>query len=95
MNTRIPTFQPQTCEEMSQWFGHLYSSGLLYHPDDPAETIVRIDSGIRLFSDKEAIELNQMLARMFEQFGDEVYEASYRYFHHWMHGAAQHQGAGA
>lgn len=87
MKTRIPGFQPRTFEEMSQWFGHLYSSGLLYHPDDPAETIVRVNSGDRLFSDEEAIKLNQYLAWMFRQFGDGVYEAAYSYFHHWMPGA--------
>ncbi len=72
MSIRIPTFQPQTFDEMSQWFGQLYSSGLLYHPDDPAESIVRIEGGGRLFSDQEALALNQTVAGMFAQFGDRV-----------------------
>lgn len=86
MAIRVPTLQPQTLDEMNQWFGQLYSSGLLYHPDDPAETIVRIEDGSRLFSDQEALVLNLAVTRMFAQFGDGVYEAADRYFRHWLHG---------
>lgn len=86
MHARLPAFHPHTFEDMSLWFRCLYFSGLLYHPDDPADAIVHIDSEVRLFSDPEARTLNQTITQMFERFGDAVYEAAYPCFHHHLHG---------
>lgn len=85
MKSRIPRFQPRNIGEVYRWFAEIYVAGLLYHPDEPAETIV-CDEG-RLFTDEEAAVLNRIMHNMFSRFGDQVYEVACIYFHHAIHGA--------
>lgn len=39
-NKRIPDFPEPTCCGLRRWFRHMFAADLLYHPDEPAETIV-------------------------------------------------------
>jgi hypothetical protein len=83
----ITRFQPRSISDVYRWFAELYVAGLLYHPDDPAETIMDGSTpGERLFSDEEAAFLNRTMDRMFERFGDRVHDVAYEYFMHAMHG---------
>lgn len=83
----IPHFTPTTAEEMNLWFLQMYNAGLLYHPDDAAETILLTRDGSRLFSDAEAAVLNGMLAAMFARFGNQVYDAAWQYAECSLHNA--------
>lgn len=53
---------------------------LLFHPDDAPESIVSIANNERTFTDDECQKLNTIIAEMFEQFNDAVYEAAYPSF---------------
>ena len=70
---RIPDFpEPSRCG-MRCWFRPLHEAGSLYHPDDLAETIVRIGTGELTFSPEESIQLNAAVNAMFAVHGDAVY----------------------
>ena len=69
----IPDFpEPSRCG-MRRWFRQLHAAGLLYHPDDRAETIVRIGTGELTFSTEESVQLNAAVNAMFAVHGDALY----------------------
>lgn len=84
---RIPAPANDSFKAMSDWFGVLYSSEMLFHPDDPPEHIYWNESNIRAFTDVEAEILRGILEHLFVIHGDSVYEAAYPYFMDWMHGS--------
>lgn len=65
---------------MNLWFSLMFESNLLFHPDDAPESIVSINTGERLFSDGECVRIKEILSTMFNNFGDQVYEAAYPCF---------------
>ena len=79
--SRIPEFPGKSTFAMTRWFNKMYLAGLLFHPDEPAEDIVDIDSGKATFTPAECVALNMAVAFMFEKHGDKVYEVGVRYFH--------------
>ena len=79
--SRIPKLQNSSSTAMSHWFDKMYVAGLLFHPDDAPETIHRIDSGERTFTDEECNELRIAIDTLFEHHGDAVYECGLRFFH--------------
>ena len=78
--SRIPNFASKSRYGMTIWFAEMGLRGLLFHPDDPPASISEIRTGKRSFSPLECIKLEGILAEMFEQFGDEVYEAAWPAF---------------
>ena len=81
MNTsRIPNYSDHSFNGMRLWFATMSERGLLFHPDDPADKIIEIATGEPLFSPAESSKANEVLASMFGQFGDDVYEAAYPAF---------------
>ena len=86
MKSRIPRFQPRTIGDVHRWFAEMDAAGLLYHPDEPAETIVLITSDQRMFTDEESVALNRIVGGMFKRFGDRVYEVGAIFFMHRVHG---------
>lgn len=78
---RIPALPNKSFFAMSRWFYKMYTAGLLYHPDEPAESIIDIASGAPTFTPAECVELNKAVELMFDQHGDKVYEVGLRYFH--------------
>lgn len=70
---RIPDFPEPTCCGLRRWFRHMFAADLLYHPDEPAETIVRIDSREASFTPEECVELNAAVESLFAVHGDLVY----------------------
>jgi hypothetical protein len=72
-NKRIPDFPEPTCCGLRRWFRHMFAADLLYHPDEPAETIVRIDTREASFTAEECVELNAAVESLFALHGDLVY----------------------
>lgn len=78
--SRIPDFSNQSFDGMLLWFATMSDRGLLFHPDDPADQIYDIVSGQPTFSPDESSKAQKILKKMFNQFGDKVYEAAYPVF---------------
>jgi len=78
--SRIPDYSEHSFDGMLRWFATMSERGLLYHPDDPADTIHEITTGEPTFSPAESLQANEILKAMFNQFGDKVYEAAYPIF---------------
>jgi hypothetical protein len=79
--SRIPEMPNGSYFAMNRWFYKMYLSGLLYHPDDPPETIVKIATGEPTFSPEECVELNRAVDAMFGHHGDAVYDCGLKYFY--------------
>lgn len=79
-SSRIPDVPNTSCFAMNRWFYKMYLADLLYHPDEPAEAIVRIDTGEPSFTPDECIKLNKAVDLMFTHHGDKVYECGLKYF---------------
>lgn len=81
MFDRIPNITNNTQEAMSQWFSDMADSGLIFHPEDAADSIVHISSGKPFFSLFEAAKAQKILDGFFTQFGDAVVnDAAYPHF---------------
>ncbi len=81
MNTsRIPDFADNSFDGMLMWFSEMSVRGLLFHPDDAPESIESFDSNEKCFTENECNKLDRILCNMFEQFGNDVYEAAYPIF---------------
>jgi len=78
-NSRIPNTPRKSFSSMNHWFNKMYLSGLLYHPDDPAEIIINITTGLPTFTPTECVKLNKSVDLMFEYHGNKVYEVGLRY----------------
>lgn len=81
IKSRIPALPSKSFFAMNRWFNKMYLAGLLYHPDEPAETIINIASGQPTFTPEESIELNKAVELMFANHGDKVYHVGLQYFH--------------
>ncbi len=78
--SRIPDYTNHNLESMKLWFSIMFEKGLLFHPDDEPEQIISINTGKNLFFCEESIKIKEILKIMFNDFGDQVYEAAYPYF---------------
>nr|WP_319563460.1 hypothetical protein [uncultured Rhodoferax sp.] len=78
---RIPALPNKSFFAMHRWFNQMYLSGLLFHPDEPAESIVDIANGQPTFRPEECIQLNRAVKSMFDNHGDKVYSVGLQYFH--------------
>ncbi len=78
--SRIPAFNDKSFAGMQHWFAELSARGLIFHPDDPPSDIVTIRDDSPFFTPYESAELEEVLAAMFDAFGDDVYEAAYPVF---------------
>ena len=79
--SRIPDLPTSSYYSMNRWFYKMYLEGLLFHVDDPAETIVSIETGEATFTPDECVKLNAAIGIMFEHHGDEIYECGIKYFY--------------
>ena len=78
--SKIPDCTGLNFDDMSLWFSKMSEHDLLFHPDDTPEEIEIIESGKLMFSISECKKLNTILDKMFQQFGDNVYDAAYPFF---------------
>jgi len=77
---RIPGVRGKSFKAMHAWFGEIYEKELLFHPDDPPETIFVIKTGLRTFTKDESSKLSRILDFFFTRYGNKVYDAAYPYF---------------
>jgi hypothetical protein len=70
---RIPDFPEPTFCGLRRWYRQMHEADLLYHPDEPAETIVRTDTGEASFTPEECVQLNAAVDSLFASHGDLVY----------------------
>src|SRR3546814_11706198 len=70
--SRIPSFDPSQADGMLHWFAEMAHKDLLFHPEDRACDIVRIKDGMPLFSDAECLEVDSILAQLFDKHGNTV-----------------------
>ena len=81
MPERIPTPSSNDARAMSQWFSDMAESGLIFHPEDEAASIVFISNGEPFFSADEAKKAQAIIDEFFLNFGDAtVIEAAYPHF---------------
>lgn len=78
--SRIPNFAENTFDGMLLWFAEMSQRELLFHPDDSPDQIVNIRTGAPTFSSDECGEIESILSRMFDTFGNGVHEAAYPVF---------------
>ena len=75
--SRIPEYENISFDSMLFWFAEMSVRDLLFHPDDRPEDIVFARDGSLFFSDSECKKLNEIIERMFKDFGNQVHEAAY------------------
>lgn len=75
--SRIPELNVVSFDGALQWFAEMQCRGLLFHPDDDPADIIVIQSGERMFNDREIQETRSVLDTLFAALGDDVYEAAY------------------
>ena len=81
MNTsRVPSYTEKNFDGMLTWFAEMSVRDLLLHPDDAPEQILSISDGEKVFSPHECQAINNIIDEMFDEFGDDVYEAAYPAF---------------
>lgn len=78
---RIPDLPNGSYFAMTRWFYKMHQANLLFHPDDSAESIVEIKTGLPTFTEEECLKVNQAIDLMFERHGDKVYEIALQYVH--------------
>jgi hypothetical protein len=77
--SRIPASPNRSYFAMNRWFYKMYQSGLLYHPDESAETVVSLDTNEPLFTKTECDTLDNAMSEMFKTHGDKVYDVCLHY----------------
>lgn len=75
--SRIPKLNGQTFDSALIWFAEMQQKDLMLHPDDDPATMQKISDGLPLFTQAEINEVRFCLSSLFEQLGDDVYEAAY------------------
>ncbi|MFZ2727565.1 MAG: hypothetical protein WAX77_15015 [Methylococcaceae bacterium] len=78
--THIPDFLDKSFDGMLAWFSEMALRNLIFHPDDAPESIISIITNESTFTDAECQKLNTIIAEMFEQFNNAVYDAAYPSF---------------
>lgn len=81
MFNRIPIPVGDSRASMGQWFSEMSDNGLIFHPEDAAESIVYRESGEPFFSAAEACRAQAILDGFSRRFGEEaVIDACYPHF---------------
>jgi len=70
----IPEVHSESLDGMDAWCREMAERGLLFHPDDPPDTIEHLDTRSRMFTDLESRHLERVLARFLERHGDALYD---------------------
>lgn len=78
---RIPGLRDQDKESMDKWFFDMAEAGLIFHPEDSADSIVKISDGTLFFSPEEAESAQRIMDELYDRFGgDAVVESAYPHF---------------
>lgn len=78
---RMPKLQDQSKDAMDRWFLEMAEAGLIFHPEDSAESIVKISDGKPFFSPEEAASAQRIMNDLYDRFGgDAVIDSAYPHF---------------
>lgn len=78
--SRIPTLESTSYQSMDRWFKLMTEANLHFPPDDAPKDIVRISDGAPAFTEDECRALDKTMSILFENHGNDVYEAAYPHF---------------
>jgi len=78
--SRIPAYDRTNADGMLVWFSEMAQRGLLFHPEESARNIIRVEDGMPLFVEAESEAADKVLTEMFAEHGDKVIEACYPIF---------------
>jgi len=79
-SNRIPGFDEKSFDGMLFWFAEMSKRDLLFHPDDSPDSIVDTKTNAHFFTRDECRILEDIIDQMFDEYGDDVYEAAYPVF---------------
>ena len=65
MKTKLPN-ELTTQQEVEKFIADLWANDEFYHLDDPAEDIVTVKDGERVFTDDEANQINALVQQAFD-----------------------------
>lgn len=74
--SRIPELMDDSESAMFLWWRQMAMAGLAFHPDDDPYDITGCRTGDRVFTDDEAFEVSQIVARQHTMCGDLIYTAA-------------------
>ena len=77
IESRIPELTGTSKAAANAWLKALHKSGLMFHLDNDPKDLVKISDGTPTFSDSEAVEVSEILDRLFKKRGDELYELAF------------------
>ena len=78
--SRIPAYDRTNPDGLLIWFAEMAQRDLLFHPEESARNIIRVEDGMPLFTSAESEAADNALAEMFAEHGDKVIEACYPIF---------------
>ena len=76
--SRIPEYDCAHPDGMLIWLSEMSARDLIFHPEDSPRDVHAVATGRRTFNEKECVELEFILADMFERHGDAVCETACR-----------------
>lgn len=74
--SRIPELMDDSDSALFLWWKQMATAGLAFHPDDDPYDITGCRTGDRVFTDDEAFEVSQIVARQHTMCGDMIYTAA-------------------
>lgn len=90
-NSRIPRIAGTSKRAAFAWFTALHKRGLLFYLDNDPRDLFKISDDSRLFTDEEAIEVEQILQGLFARFGDELHALAFEVVSRTFHTRAERQ----
>ena len=75
--SRIPELAGTSTAAANAWLNALHKRGLLFCLDSDPKDLVKISDGTPTFSDSEAVEVSEILDRLFQKRGDELHELAF------------------
>ena len=78
--SRIPELTGTSKAAANAWLKALHKRNLLFCLDSDPKDLVKISDGTPTFSDSEAVEVSEILDRLFEKRGDELNELAFEVF---------------
>ena len=87
--SRIPELTGTSKAAANAWLKALHKRNLLFCLDSDPKDLVKISDGTPTFSDSEAVEVSEILDRLFEKRGDELNELAFEVFSKTFHTRAE------
>jgi hypothetical protein len=75
--TRIPALTNTSRATALRWMDQMHKKGLLFHPDDRPEDLVKISDGSPTLTSNECKDARRAMLFLFTHHGDAVYEFAF------------------